>query len=90
MHRLLPVFIFLASLLYVINGLASPTNSSLTLFPSEQAAQEHCPNDEVVWLNTKTGIWHSRGGRWYSNTKSGAFVCTKEAESAGNRASLNG
>jgi len=25
--------------------------SSLTLFTTQEAAQSHCPNDEVVWLN---------------------------------------
>lgn len=62
----------------------------LTLFTTEEAAQQHCPNDEVVWLNLPTKIWHSKGGRWYGNTKSGAFVCKEEAAAAGSRASLRG
>lgn len=27
----------------------------LTLFYTETSAQNHCPNDEVVWLNLPTG-----------------------------------
>ena len=48
-------------------------------FDTEAAAQSHCPSDTVVWLNTKTGIWHEKGMRWYGNTKQGAYVCRKEA-----------
>lgn len=69
----------------------SPSYSGgLTLFSEEIAAQDHCPNDEVVWLNLPTGIWHKKGARWYGATKHGAFVCKQEAASAGDRQSLNG
>jgi hypothetical protein len=44
---------------------------SLQLFSTESAAQKHCPRDEVVWLNTNSGIYHERGMRWYGNTRSG-------------------
>jgi len=33
----------------------------LPLFESEAAAQKHCPGDTVVWLNTKSGIYHLKG-----------------------------
>lgn len=62
----------------------------LTLFSSEISAQNHCPNDEVVWLNLPTGIWHIKGARWYGVTKHGAYVCKQEAALAGDRQSLNG
>ncbi len=64
-------------------------SKGLTLFDNEIAAQNHCPQDEVVWLNLPTGIWHLKGGRWFGNTKHGAYVCEKEAATTGNRASLN-
>lgn len=59
-------------------------------FPSEQQAQQHCPTDTVVWLNLPTGIYHFRGERWYGRTRSGAYVCEKEADQAGDRATRNG
>lgn len=62
----------------------------LTLFSTEVSAQNHCPNDVVVWLNLPTGIWHQKGARWYGRTKHGAYVCKKEAIIAGDRGSLNG
>jgi hypothetical protein len=62
----------------------------LPMFDSESAAQAHCPSDTVVWLNTKTGIWHEKGMRWYGRTRQGAYVCRKEAAAAGFRDTRNG
>ena len=61
-----------------------------TLENSQQAAQTRCPTDAVVWLNTATGVYHFQGERWYGNTKHGAYVCEKEADAAGDRATENG
>jgi hypothetical protein len=63
---------------------------SLQLYASEPAAQAHCPRDQVVWLNTNSGIYHERGMRWYGNTKAGAYVCRREADAAGDRDTRNG
>jgi hypothetical protein len=62
----------------------------LEQFPTEAAAQQHCPNDVVVWLNLPTMIWHYKGQRWYGNTKQGAYVCQREAAASGARATRNG
>lgn len=62
----------------------------LTLYPTEQRAQKHCPQDTVVWLNLPTGVYHFKGERWYGNTKNGAFVCEQEADKAGDQATRNG
>jgi hypothetical protein len=70
---------------------AAPVSvGSLQLFASENAAQAHCPADQVVWLNTNSGVYHEKGMRWYGNTRSGAFVCRKEADAAGDRDTRNG
>ena len=60
------------------------------MFQTEDAAQAHCPRDEVVWLNTSSGIYHEKGMRWYGRTKHGAYVCKKEADAAGDRDTRNG
>jgi hypothetical protein len=60
------------------------------LFSIEMAAQKHCRNDEVVWLNTATGIYHEKGMRWYGRTKHGAYVCRREADAVGDRDTKNG
>jgi hypothetical protein len=62
----------------------------LALFSTERDARAHCPSDTVVWLNTNSGIYHEKRTRWYGNTKSGAYICRKEADAAGDRASTNG
>jgi hypothetical protein len=66
------------------------TTGSLQLFSTESAAQAHCRKDEVVWLNTNSGIYHEKGMRWYGRTRAGAYVCRKEADAAGDRDTRNG
>jgi len=68
------------------NSSSSTSNKGLQSFSTEQAAKQHCPSDTVVWLNLNTGVYHFKGDHWYGNTKNGAYVCQKEADKAGNRA----
>jgi len=65
-------------------------SAQMPMFDTEQAAQAHCPSDVVVWLNTRSGIWHEKGMRWYGRTREGAYVCRKEAAAAGDRDTRNG
>jgi hypothetical protein len=71
------------------NADSSP-NNQLSLFQTEQSAQQHCPSDTVVWLNLPSGVYHFKGQRWYGNTKNGSYVCEQEADQAGDRATRNG
>jgi hypothetical protein len=80
------LFIVALSASYAWHGHASAQNQ----FSTEQAAQTHCPNDTVVWLNLPTGIYHFKGMRWYGATHHGAYVCQKEADKAGDRTTRNG
>jgi hypothetical protein len=90
--------LLLAAVLMPSSGLAAsrhaspPATSSAQLaqFDTEAAAQKHCPSDQVVWLNTNSGIYHEKGMRWYGRTKHGAYVCRKEADATGNRDTRNG
>jgi hypothetical protein len=82
--------VFICLLASPIAGAQQPAASSLTLFTTETAAQQHCPSDAVVWLNTASGVYHFKGQRWYGNTKSGAYVCEREADQVGDRATRNG
>ena len=59
-------------------------------FPFEAEAKQHRPADIVVWLNVPTHVHHFKGMRWFGNTKSGAYVCRKEADAEGDRATRNG
>ena len=84
---LLIVFFVVALTAPIISADAPhPSNKGLQTFSTEQLAKQHCPTDTVVWLNLPTGIYHYKGQHWYGNTKSGAYVCQKEADKAGDRA----
>ena len=56
---------------------------------SPQEAQYRCPGSTVVWVNEHSHIYHFPGTRDYGNTKSGAYMCEAEAQTAGNRAAKN-
>jgi hypothetical protein len=43
-----------------------------TLFRFQGSAQARCSTDTVVWLNTRSGIYHFHGERRYRRTKQGA------------------
>jgi predicted outer membrane protein len=58
-------------------------------FATEVAAQGHCPSDTVVWLNTKSHVYHEKGMLYYGHTKAGAYVCRKEADAAGDHETKN-
>ena len=54
-------------------------------FADEASAKAHCATDEVVWLNTRSKIYHEKGTRYYGTTKQGEYACRKEADAAGDR-----
>jgi len=39
--------------------------------------------DPVVWVNTKTKVYHMEGDSYYGNTKSGKYACKSAADSSG-------
>jgi hypothetical protein len=82
---------FLAgTLLLSMSIFALAFEGRVQLFTVETEAQKYCPSDVVVWVNTPTGIYHLKGMRWYGNTNRGAYVCQKEGDQAGYRATKNG
>ncbi|MBI4724163.1 MAG: signal protein [Rhodomicrobium sp.] len=58
-------------------------------FASEAEAKASCPGETVVWANTGTKVYHFAGNAKYGTTKRGAYMCEKEATSAGIRAAKN-
>ena len=50
-------------------------------------AKARCPSDTVVWVNTKSHVYHYAGTRSYGTTKQGAYMCEADASAAGDRAS---
>ena len=58
-------------------------------FATDAQARARCPSDTVVWVNTKSSIYHFAGKRDYGNTKQGAYMCEADAKAAGDRAAKN-
>jgi hypothetical protein len=56
-------------------------------FQTEAQAKSHCPADLVVWANLTSKIYHFAGYKRYGTTKSGAYMCEKDATAQGFRAS---
>ena len=66
---------------------AAPTGAEQ--FATEQQARYRCPSDTVVWVNTKSDVYHFSGTHNYGHTKEGAFMCEADAKAAGDRAAKN-
>jgi hypothetical protein len=58
-------------------------------FSTETQARAHCPSDTVVWVNTKSGVYHFAGNDNYGTTKQGTYMCEADAKAAGDRAAKN-
>lgn len=55
-------------------------------FATEAEAKTHCPQDTVVWANTRSKIYHYATSHQYGHTKAGAYMCEKDTAAAGIRA----
>jgi hypothetical protein len=66
---------------------AAPTGAGD--FAADSQAKAHCPSDTVVWVNTKSGVYHFAGTRNYGTTKQGTYMCEADAKAAGDRAAEN-
>jgi hypothetical protein len=56
---------------------------------SEMQVKASCPSDTIVWVNTKSHIYHFNGNHNYGTTKQGAYMCEANAKGAGDRAAEN-
>jgi hypothetical protein len=66
------------------------TSASATAVRSGKPASSNSRvSDQVagakVWVNTKSGVYHCPGTRWYGATKSGEYTTEREAKAAGDR-----
>jgi hypothetical protein len=68
---------------------ASATPTGANQFGAEAQAKARCPADTVVWVNLPTNIYHFAGKKDYGNTKSGAYMCEKDAMASGMRGAKN-
>lgn len=55
-----------------------------------EPAHFSCPHDQKVWVNTRSGVYHLAGERYYGSTKEGNYMCEKAAQLEGDRETRNG
>ena len=78
----------IAILVLLTLALLGCTSTSATL-PTQQVAYANTqtagnPNARV-WVNTKSGVYHCGGTRWYGNTVQGEYMSQKQAQDKGYR-----
>ena len=67
-----------------------PASHTAAQFCDEGQAKSRCPGQAVVWVNTKSKIYHHAGANTYGHTKEGAYMCETDATAEGDRLSKNG
>jgi hypothetical protein len=55
-------------------------------FKTEAEAQATCVGAPVVWVNTRSKVYHAKGTQVYGKTKSGFYMCQALADTSGYRA----
>jgi hypothetical protein len=68
---------------------ASGKPAGANQYAAEGQAKSRCPTDTVVWANLDSKIFHFAGHSDYGHTKSGAYMCEKDAVGQGMRAAKN-
>jgi hypothetical protein len=71
-------------------SLPDDASAQLSLFRTEMQAQQHCPDDSVVWADLRKRIYYVASQRRYAQGSAGIFVCRKEARRSGYRRSVFG
>jgi hypothetical protein len=62
----------------------APPKKHLVIYKSEQNARHHCPNDTIVWANTRTHVLYLPGDRHHLHTH-GGYACESQARALGYR-----
>ena len=58
-------------------------------YGTEVQAKMRCGSGTIVWANLESKIYHFTGYKDYGSTKSGAYMCERDATSQGMRAAKN-
>jgi hypothetical protein len=73
-------------------GAAPPAATAPTganQYATEGQAKFRCVGGTVVWANLDSKIYHFSGNKTYGQTKSGAYMCERDAQGQGMRAAKN-
>jgi hypothetical protein len=68
---------------------SATTPSGANQYSTEAQAKGRCGSGTVVWVNLNSKIYHFAGHKDYGHTKSGAYMCERDATSEGMRAAKN-
>src|SRR5207253_5909181 len=62
-----------------------PTRQTMNAnqFSTESDARAQCGSDTIVWVNTKSHVYHFPASREFGQTKRGAFMCQADVDRAG-------
>ena len=67
-------------ILFLATAPAFADTEPMPLFSTEAAAQRHCPDDQVVWLYLKPGVYYLKGSKRYGADTNGLYVCKGDAD----------
>ena len=68
---------------------ATTTPTGANQYTTETQAKLRCLTGTVVWANLDSKIYHFTGYKDYGNTKTGAYMCERDATRQGIRAAKN-
>jgi hypothetical protein len=68
---------------------ATSAPSAANEYQTEAQAKGRCGAGTVVWVNTKSGVYHFAGTHNYGTTKEGAYMCESDTGASGFRAAKN-
>jgi hypothetical protein len=79
------------ALAFLIGGAVSTSDPAFAQTPVHQPpVGMTCPGDKVVWVNTRSHVYHFEGERYFGSTKDGKFICERDADQEGDRPTRNG
>lgn len=68
---------------------AAVTPTAANEYATEAEAKGKCGAGPVVWMNTKSKVFHDNTSSRYGKTKHGAYMCQAEANAMGGHAAKN-
>ena len=74
----------------LILGLVLSTTGDAQTPRHDPPPEMRCPGDQMVWVNTRSGVYHYQGERYFGSTQQGKFICERDAQREGDRATRNG
>ena len=69
---------------------AKPAAPATTKAKTDTTEAKVPPQPGMVWVNTKSKVYHREGDRWYGKTKEGKFMTEDDAIKAGYHAAKEG